>query len=196
MGTHRINLDNIREGDKAILEINGREVEIEVRRVSDCFPRHVPIDTPFGPRPIGELRAGDLVYSWNGQESRVVCATITAVIRYAPSEIVHLSLEGLREPLETTMQHTFQTSRGPIRVAELNEQDMLRAPQTDLGWRRVRTVSVTGRKEPVYNLQTAHEHNFLVHGVVAEDFTVLRRLRTAWHRLFIDPRTAPCTAHS
>jgi hypothetical protein len=70
MSTHRIDLDNVREGDKAILTINGREVEIEVRRVSDCFPKHVLVDTPLSPRPIGELRAGDLVCSWSGHERR------------------------------------------------------------------------------------------------------------------------------
>jgi hypothetical protein len=41
--------------------------------------------------------------------------------------------------------------------------------------------------EPVYNIHTTGEHNFIADGVVAHNFTEFRRLRTLFHRLFIDP---------
>jgi len=41
--------------------------------------------------------------------------------------------------------------------------------------------------EPVWNLHTEREHNFVVDGVVVHNFSFLPSLRTALHVVFVDP---------
>jgi hypothetical protein len=51
-----------------------------------------------------------------------------------------------------------------------------------IAFSRVASVTSSTNREPVYNLVTEGEHNFIVGGVVAHNFTVLRRTRVLAHR--------------
>jgi hypothetical protein len=46
--------------------------------------------------------------------------------------------------------------------------------------------------EAVYNLHTEKEHNFIVNGIVAHNVAWFYRLRSAFHRLFVDRLAVPC----
>jgi hypothetical protein len=51
---------------------------------------------------------------------------------------------------------------------------------------QVRGISGPTGQEDVYNLHTDGEHNFIVHGMVAHNFTFLRRTRMLLHRVILD----------
>ena len=148
---------------------------------ASCFPASARIDTPGGRVAISQLRAGDPVFGW--RPTGRVLTRVTAVITHERARIWRIDLAS-SAGLQTTRHHTFLTGRGWIRTDRLRSGDVLVAitgrPRTVVG------VAATAEVAPVYNLHTAGPHSFAVDGVVAHNFTHLRRTRTLLHRLFLD----------
>jgi Pretoxin HINT domain/zinc-ribbon domain len=152
-----------------------------------CFPRDVKILTPTGFRTIDTFAAGDFVLSWNMSARTLVARPVTRLLSHGPARIWTIEFASTRPPLRTTNHHAMLTDRGWVRVDRLRNDDRLveglasRHQNT-----RVVRISKTAEKEPVFNLITAGEHNFIVEGMIAYNFTFLRTVRTLMHRTFVD----------
>jgi hypothetical protein len=160
----------------------GNATRIARGETKQCFPAHTKILTPSGEREIASLRVGDRVCSWSPHGLTV--QTVTALRVRGMGEVVKVGFaQGL--PLLVTRHHTVHTARGWRRVGELRTGDQLTS--SDGSARIVNDIVSIGR-EPVFGLRTTGEHTFIAEGLVAHNFTELRRLRTLLHRLFIDWR--------
>jgi hypothetical protein len=148
-----------------------------------CFPAAALVATPAGHVSISRLVPGDEVMSWVDGEYRV--ARVSAVLAHGSARVSRVRFAAGLGVLDTTGAHTVLTSRGWARVSRLAPGDELIAPN---GMRRaVASIEATTDLVTVYNLHTTGPHNFIVDGVVAHNFTTLRRMRTAFHRMFRDP---------
>lgn len=161
-----------------------------------CFPSGSGILTPVGYKPIECFNVGDLVLSWNAASSRLRAQPVTRALAYAPADIWSVCFVDARSPLHVTGSHKFQSNRGWISTSDLREGEQLLDLSSRDGMAIVAMARPTGRSEAVYNLHTAGDHNYIVDGLVAHNFAILRRLRTVVHRIFIDYRTADGRAFS
>jgi Pretoxin HINT domain len=150
-----------------------------------CFPANANIFTVGGKQAISSLQKGDYVLS-RSRAGALVARRITDVKVHSPSYIWVIGFDDHGPKIRTTGSHTVLSRRGWIRVSCLRSGDELVQPETGI-FRRVQRISATDDAEPVYNLSTEGEHNFIVEGIVAHNFTTLRRVRTLMHRLLIDP---------
>lgn len=153
---------------------------------SSCFPATALVETPAGPRPIGEVQGGDEVWAWSEARRCRVVARVTARLDHPPQELWRLEFGDDRDPLTTTANHTLLTCTGWRRADRIRPGDRLPSSGEELGRLVIRSAA-TGRKEPVFNLHTTGPHTFVIEGVVAHNFTVLREVRTLWHRIRVDP---------
>ncbi len=154
---------------------------------SSCFPARALVETPGGPRAIATLRPGDQVWSWSTERHCRVVARVTDRKEHPPQELWQLEFGDGGAPLLTTGNHTLLTCVGWQRADRIRPGDRLPCSSGELGRLVVRSAA-TDRSEPVFNLHTTGPHTFVVDGVVAHNFTVLRGLRTLAHRLWFDPR--------
>lgn len=142
-----------------------------------CFTGDTQIRTPLGERRIDSLRQGDEVLSWDAATQSLRTRKIKQVRQYGPSTVSSVELDNGNR-FSATRLHSIMTRRGWRRVGALVTGDTV---QTDAGQVKVRAVTPQRTKERVYNLITAGEHNFIANGVVAHNFTVLRRTRAGLH---------------
>ena len=150
-----------------------------------CFPWSTLIDTPDGKVKIGDLKKGQMILSY--VDGKLVPRVITRKCSQGIAEVVRVEF-GTGNSLPTTMHHTFLTSSGWKKMANIKAGDkMVQADGSSL------VVKSTTRQkaEPVFNIYTAGEHNFIAEGFVAHNFTEFRALRTILHRIFLDPVAPP-----
>lgn len=111
---------------------------------------------------------------------RTASRAITRVVAHDSARICDVQIVGGRT-LSTTALHPLLTHRGWIRAGKLRGGDRL--VSIDGNDRVVSASRVTDRVEPVFNLYTDGERNFIAEGAVAHNFVVLPALRTVLCRL-------------
>lgn len=161
---------------------------LEYPNGAECFPAGTLVDTPTGKVRIADLEKGQFVLSYN--DGSLVPRQITRKLVYKPAKLMKVTFEDGGTPVIVTVSHSFLSARGWLAVKELRQgDDILQASATP---RRIASVTSTGTTEPVFNLYTQYEHNFIADGCVAHNFTYFRALRTILHNLFLDG--APATS--
>jgi hypothetical protein len=145
-----------------------------------CFPGDTKILTPTGSSRIDALNAGDKILSWSETRRQLVTCTIKKVKIYGAKTIVRVDLSD-GSSVRATSSHTIRTQHSWKRIDRLVQGDCIVRASGDNA--RVLRLSPTGEKLPVFNLTTRGEYNFIAEGIVAHNFTVLRRTRTALHRI-------------
>jgi hypothetical protein len=151
-----------------------------------CFPASARVLTPRGERYIASFVSGDVVLSFDAVDGRLLERVITKTLKHPPRRIWMIDFADHRPALWTTQNHSLLTLRGWVRVDRLKSSDCLVRVWGEPS--PIERVFPTGKKEEVYNLFTAGEHNFIVDGLVAHNFTFLRSIRASWHRLCVDNR--------
>jgi len=156
-----------------------------------CFPASAAVLTPQGSCPIGMIEAGSFVLSYDSKRARLRQRVVSRKLTHAPERVWRISLQGTAA-IDTTVEHSFLTKRGWVRTKKLKAGDEIVTAPAAGGKKtlRVACTADTGHVEPVYNLRTVGEHNFIVDGGVAHNFSSFRGLRQLWHRLFVDPFVA------
>ncbi|MEA2837627.1 MAG: hypothetical protein QOD89_2177 [Bradyrhizobium sp.] len=145
-----------------------------------CFPGDTKILTPTGPIRIDALNAGDKILSWSEASRQLVTCAIKKVKIHGAKTIVRIDLSD-GGSVRATSSHTIRTQDSWKRIDHLVQGDCIVRASGDNA--RVLRISLTGDKLPVFNLTTQGEHNFIAEGIVAHNFTVLRRTRSALHRM-------------
>ena len=122
-----------------------------------CFGKGTEVYTLSGRRPIEELKAGDRVLAWNTRSGSLEVQPILAVYHNPPSATLKIDLEG--ESIVTTPWHRFWLAgKGWVVARDLKPGDMVRTVE-----RSAKVVAVDpAAKQPVFNLEIAEAHNFLV----------------------------------
>jgi hypothetical protein len=163
---------------------NQRRPNVQPSAGSGCFVGTSLIWTPNGDRPIQEIVVGDSVLSWQTNTRSLVVRRVKKVLVHRSQPIWTLRLDGRIGTIRTTACHTVLTAGGWVKVDRLTVGDHI----LQVGGSGLEIKGITGpsSEEDVYNLHTRVEHNFIVDGVIAHNFTVLRRTRTLLHRLVFD----------
>ena len=154
---------------------------------SSCFPANAEILTPKGYYPISKFKAGDYVLSWDKATSRMVREKVTKLKAHPSARTWTIDFGAKRRLFRATPFHTLLTQRGWIRLGRLNQGDALLVVHPGVGLVEIQNVFASD-EEPVFNLTTTGQHNFIVDGLVAHNFTMLRRTRELTHKLIIDWR--------
>lgn len=147
-----------------------------------CFPGESMVLTPEGYKRIADLDIGCAVFSYTPDHG-IIARTITRKMRYDSAKVWCLRTTNAKA-MRVTGHHTLLTAEGWKKVEALQVGDQLLhvdGPQT------LSSIDHEPGHEPVYYLHTNGEHNFIVEGFVAHNFTSLRWIRTALNRLFVDP---------
>lgn len=135
-----------------------------------CFVYDTPVDTPTGPRPIGEIRAGDSVLL-KTDGGRIVTVPVQRTITGERSDLVRLTTSDGQE-IHCSPNHPFKVGTAPLYRFVL-------AAELEPGMRLVsahrRRVTVIGIQphpgtHTVYNLHVDHpEHTYLAGGLVVHN---------------------------
>lgn len=153
-----------------------------------CFPAGSPVLTPGGRRPIELLQRGDLVLSYRTGRSEVTVEMVTRRIDHGLSMLWEVGFAVRRKSLFATAVHCMLTRRGWVRVADLQVGDeLVRTDGVKSSPACVKSVAESGCWATVHNLHTTGEHNFVVDGLVAHNFSYFSAPRMLYHRIFVDP---------
>lgn len=151
-----------------------------------CFPASALVHTPRGLVAMSEIRVGDTVFSRVPRGGRAA-RRVTRVLTHEPALVWKARFES-GQALRVTPGHTFLALKHgwycwrQLRAFCPGDAFVTADGPTDI----VRSLAADG-VEPVFNLHTEGEHNFVVDGFVAHNFTHLRAARERLHRWFIDP---------
>jgi hypothetical protein len=153
-----------------------------------CFPGNASVLTPSGYRRIDSMAVGEAVISWETKGSRITVRHVSKVIVHPSARIWSVGFGHARASIRVTGFHKLLTKGGWIRVDKLKVGDWLIVyDERTRSVAKVVQVEKTVAQESVYNLMTTGEHNFIVEGTIAHNFTVLRYVRTLVHQLLLDP---------
>ncbi len=149
-----------------------------IQHSQSCFPGDTDIQTPGGSRRISTIAPGTIVMSWDATRSQLVERKVSRLKSHKPARIVTVELSN-GTSLRATPNHTVLTRSGWRRIDRLKPSDQMILATGDAA--KINSITSLPDKVPVYNLVTEGEHTFVANGVVAHNFTHLRRLRTALH---------------
>jgi hypothetical protein len=148
-------------------------------RNSGCIVGEVKVLTPTGYRAISSLKAGDWVVSLDKGRVAVLRRVRRVLVCGARPVYTVVTEDSL---FKATQGHLFLTARGWVRTRFLRPSDTL----VSLRGTRQKVISVTlsPSVEPVYNLRTEGEHNFIIETkIVAHNYCFLPRLRMIFDEL-------------
>lgn len=181
---------NREEMSRQVEFLKRRDEELASQRVSKrgCFPAGSCIWTAAGQVPIELLREGDFIVSWSHFLRNTILRPVTRTFRCLSSTVeIHVSDSPMR--MRTTLHHTVRTQRGWLRVRQLRVGDELMAMRWGMeepAGLTINGLTISSTVEEVFNLYTAHEHNFFAAGFLVHSFTELRWLRALWYGIWTD----------
>jgi hypothetical protein len=154
------------------------------KKENSCFPESVHVLTPTGARSIAHFIRGDVVLSFDPLRNELVERIVSKTREHFPRRIWEVQFATGCESLRSTASHSILTQRGWTRIDKLVIGDSL----VGIGARDfiVERVVPTGIDEKVYSLITTGEHNFVANGIVAHNFTFMRKTRAFLHRVLFD----------
>jgi len=163
--------------------LEGAEDAFDVGDLLDaCFEENMKVLTMNGYIPIKNIKKGMEIVSFNEKISGFYNRTVSAVKTAERRELWQLLLSNSTK-LKVTGNHRLLTSKGWIKVSEINIGDLI---QTTTGFVNVLKNQRTEKLGKVYNLHTRMEKNYVVEGVVAHNFTHFFKLRSFLSKYFVD----------
>ena len=127
-------------------------------RSHSCFAGGTTVRTIEGERPIESIRAGDLVLVQDTNSGGLAYQAVVTAYHNPPSPTLRVGLEGGEAVVVTGIHRFWKAGKGWTMARDLKAGDLVRA----LGG--VATVSAVedDRTQPVFNLEVAEGHSFLV----------------------------------
>ncbi len=142
-----------------------------------CFAQGTLVDTPFGARPIEELRPSDLVLAYDTTAQVVRARPVLRVTSHENRLVGRLPLDG-GSTLRVTPEHPFYVpdTGEYVPVSNLKQETRLTRllPLRD-GTLTTTNALTEGYQDPalevatVYDLTVADEHNFFAEGVLVHN---------------------------
>ena len=142
-------------------------------RPDSCFAAGTPIATPSGPRPIEELRPGDLVFAYDDQAARVVPRPVTATFVHLDQPVGALPL-GDGRVLRLTGNHPIylpdQQRYADARELRGDERLLTLSGSAHISSLISGAFLASGTElVTVYNISVAGEHNYFAGGVLVHN---------------------------
>ena len=137
-----------------------------VRIGHSCFGGGTPVRMIDGDRPIESIRAGDMVLVQDTKTGGLAYHAVVTAYHNPPSPTLRVALEG--ESIVVTGIHRFwKAGRGWTMARDLKVGDVVR---TLGGVAKVESIA-DDKTQPVFNLEVADGHSFLVgkHGALVHD---------------------------
>ena len=133
-----------------------------------CFVAGTLVVTEDGFRPIEEIKAGDVVLSWNEESGKLGYNKVAQTFVRTTELIYQITYED-GTFLETTWNHPFYIKgRGWVKAKDLRDGDLsftsssIRGDSREL---KVTSVFVDEREERVYNFEVREDHTYFVTGM-------------------------------
>jgi M6 family metalloprotease-like protein len=136
-----------------------------------CFTFGTLVDTPDGPRPIGQIRAGDSVYSYDPTTHRTMVSRVTKTYVHPNESFGHVVFSD-GTSLQVTAVHRFynpQTKDWQEIGAMQPGDTVLRGLGSSAHTVRIRSMEFTSGHGPVYNLEVDRYHTYYVNGTLVHN---------------------------
>lgn len=145
-----------------------------------CFSERMEITTDNGFEPLGNIRPGAKVSSFDLKSGKMVMRRVYTKKVYENRKIWALKVDGLSNTIETTAHHPFLTPRGWVTAQSLRKDDrLLGVNEQGLIHRyNILSSSNSGERQTVVNLITANEHTFMVNGLIVHNYSWARSIRS------------------
>jgi hypothetical protein len=128
---------------------------------STCFTSDMKISLKEGAKPIGQIKEGDLVKSFDLEKKQIVYSKVNSIIK---REVDSFYL--INEKIEVTQEHPFYTDQGWKKVKELKVGDLLFDGKDYIAIKDIKEIT---RKVMVYNLSVGSLENFFAEGVLVHN---------------------------
>ena len=134
-----------------------------------CFVAGTPVKTIDGDIPIEEIKAGDIVLSYNVESGELEYKQVTRTYLRASDDLFDLSIQGEEKAFRVTANHPFLARSGCpsivtegqwIRVDELRTGFEVMNP--DGNWVRIIKLQRHKGKFKVYNFEVVDNHDYFV----------------------------------
>ena len=145
---------------------------------SFCFAEDTPVKTSNGYVPIGEIKEGDFVYSYDEYTDTYEYRPVSRVLVNTTTEFYNINING--EIISTTATHPFYTTEGWVNAEDLRPGSKL---LISTGFAEIDEIFVTeGEEVEVFNLTVVHNHTYtvglqdiVVHNDCAKNARILRK---------------------
>jgi predicted GIY-YIG superfamily endonuclease len=126
---------------------------------SACFVAGTPIATGSGEKPIEEIKAGDLVWSWDqGTEAFCLEKVASTHVRQVDEEVI---IQTCDDTITATPTHLFrEESKGWVQAGDLQPGDLL--VSMDGQTETVTGLATTNATTLVFNFEVERTHTYLV----------------------------------
>jgi len=173
----RANADSPDSHSKS-LKSYGYKLEPEPPKHRGCFAGASLILTCDGLRRIDAIKKGSLVYSFEEKSNGLIKDVVTRLDVYKNCDAVNLFIEGVKRPIQTTIDHPILTRSGWKRCRELNPGDWLVSydGSLEMSFIRVDRLEAAAKLAVCYNLYTA-TGSYIVDGIVADSYVHARAVR-------------------
>ena len=153
-----------------------------------CFASSTLVLTLEGWRRIDQLNPGDSITSFDVQTGQLINRRVINRKDHGLTRLWELNIAATTKPVSTTSNHPFLTPRGWLYARKLKKGDLIRTFEGI--YVEVQSIEKTSRFEPVHNLITEGEHNYIADHCVVHNFVYFRMLRAWWYRMFgnLQPR--------
>ncbi len=138
---------------------------------TSCFAAGTPVLTREGPRPIEEIRVGDVVLAQDPASGALGYHPVTTTYHNPPTPTVRVEVQGDDEPIVATGIHRFwKAGRGWVMARDLRPGDSIRILG---GVATVASVSLDAIR-PVFNLEVDGARTFFVgrRGMLVHDNSI------------------------
>lgn len=122
-----------------------------------CFAAGTPVATLTGPRPIEELKLGDVVLSQDTATGVLSYQPIVGIHHNPPAQTVRLRFQD-GEVVSTPVHRFWRPGRGWAMARDLKPGEFIRT----VGGRAQVMEMTTDKVQPVFNLDVARNHSFFV----------------------------------
>jgi hypothetical protein len=141
------------------------------RESTSCFAAGTPVLTREGPRPIEEIRVGDVVLAQDPASGALGYHPVTTTYHNPPTPTVRVEVQGDDEPIVATGIHRFwKAGRGWVMARDLRPGDSIRILG---GVATVASVSLDAVR-PVFNLDVDGARTFFIgqRGLLVHDNSI------------------------
>ena len=134
-----------------------------------CFVANTMVDTPDGPRPIEDLKEGDLVLAFDHVTGEVTTSTVKGVMRFDEyDETLHEIKIGERV-FRVTEDHPFYIDGKYTQVKDIAVGTKALSLQGELVPVLMNGPTDQKKKPPVFNLTVAEHSNYFVDGTLVHN---------------------------
>jgi hypothetical protein len=131
-----------------------------------CFEEDAPIETNKGLKLIPEVKAGDVVKTWNENTKQFEWKKVLNVFEKTVDRTLHVQLSN-GQTMNVTPEHKILVAGSWILAKDLKVGNKLLGSNGKVVF--VQSIQIVNKKVKVYNFETEDNHTYLAYGVVVHN---------------------------